>query len=264
MKPGDYPPQEPPSPLGARYAAELARRAEGVVAPAEDHAWGDDPYQSVALWPAPRPGAPVLLFLHGGGWTSGYKEWMAFMAPAVLGAGAGFAVGGYRLAPAHRFPDMLADVRGAVAAVRRLAPGVGADPARLFVGGHSAGGHLAACVAGDEGIAGCLPLSGVFRFGAGSGLTQRPRFLRDGEEGEREASPVLRPPAQVPMLLAWGSNDFPHLIPQAEEMVAAQRGAGGVAGTLVLEGCDHFQASLAAGDADGPWVRRAAAFMGLG
>ena len=104
----------------------------------------------------------------------------------------------------------------------------------------------------------------MFRFGEGSGLSQRPRFLRDGEEGEREASPVLRPPARCPMFLTWGTNDFPHLIPQAEEMAAALRAAGGIADTLVLDGCDHFQASLAAGDPDGPWIRRAAAFMGAG
>lgn len=264
MRPEDYPPQEPLSLLGTRYVAELARRAEGAPLPALEHAWGEDPYQSVALWPAAAPGAPILVFLHGGGWTSGYKEWMAFMAPAALAAGFAYAVAGYRLAPTHCFPDMLADVRGAIAEVRRRAAAVNGDPARLHVGGHSAGGHLAACVAADEGIAGCLPVSGIYRFGEGSGLLQRPRFLRDGEDGEREASPVLNPPARTPVLLAWGTRDFPHLIPQAEEMAAVQRKAGGTAETLVLDGCDHFEASLAAGDPTGPWICRAAALAGLG
>ena len=46
----------------------------------------------------------MLLFWHGGGWTSGYKEWMGFMAPALNAAGVTFVSAGYRLAPEHVFP----------------------------------------------------------------------------------------------------------------------------------------------------------------
>ena len=99
-----------------------------------------------------RPDGRVLLFWHGGGWTSGYKEWMAFMAPAFNAAGVTFVSAGYRLAPQHVFP----------AARRRLRPQAvevgeaeniaahGGDPNDLFIGGHSAGGHYAALLAVDD------------------------------------------------------------------------------------------------------------------
>ena len=46
----------------------------------------------------------MLPFWHGGGWTSGYKEWMCFMEPAFNAADVTFVSAGYRLAPEHLFP----------------------------------------------------------------------------------------------------------------------------------------------------------------
>ena len=84
------------------YSAECWRRSAGVAI--EEFAFGADPYQRVAVVRAPRPDGRVLLFWHGGGWTSGYKEWMLFMAPAFTDAGVTFVSAGYRLAPQHVFP----------------------------------------------------------------------------------------------------------------------------------------------------------------
>jgi len=105
MKLTDYPPQEPLSPAGAAYGAECWSRGAGIVA--EEHAFGDDPYQRLLVFRASRPDGRVLLFWHGGGWTSGYKEWMSFMAPAFTSSGVTFVSAGYRLAPVHTFPSAL-------------------------------------------------------------------------------------------------------------------------------------------------------------
>ncbi|MFN7635150.1 MAG: alpha/beta hydrolase [Acetobacteraceae bacterium] len=270
MRLEDYPPQEPLSEAGQRYAAECWRRGEGVAA--EEHAYGPDPYQRLLVMPAPNPTGEVLLFWHGGGWTSGYKEWMAFMAPAFTAAGVTFVSAGYRLAPQHLFPAGFEDCAAALAWVHGACARFGGDPAWLFVGGHSAGGHYAALLATrfdwqaarglpQEVIRGALPISGVYRFGDGSGLSARPRFL--GPEGnERAASPLLwldAPPR--PMLVAWGSQDVPHQVMQAEAFADAAAAAGGRIRRLVLPGATHFTASFAGGEADGPWVPEALAFL---
>jgi hypothetical protein len=65
----------------------------------------------------------------------------------------------------------------------------------------------------------------------------------------------------VPFLVAYGTRDFAHLIPQAQRFVAAVREAGGEAQELPLPERTHFTASYAGGEADGPWVPAALAFM---
>src|ERR1700741_3480560 len=103
----DYPPQEPFSEIGKRYHDEVMRLGTGITG--EDHRYGEDAYQGIALYRQPKPNGQVLAFLHGGGWTNGYKEWMAFMAPAFTSAGYLFASIGYRLAPQHVFPTGVED-----------------------------------------------------------------------------------------------------------------------------------------------------------
>jgi len=88
--------------IAAAYRDACVARSFGV--PFVEHRYGADPYQSVAIYPSERPNGALLAFVHGGGWTSGYKEWMGFMAPAFAARGITFASIGYRLAPQHLFP----------------------------------------------------------------------------------------------------------------------------------------------------------------
>jgi acetyl esterase/lipase len=191
---------------------------------------------------------------------------MAFMAPALHAHGITFASLGYRLAPEHVFPAGFEDCARGIALLHEKAAAFGADPSKLLVGGHSSGGHYAALLAvrGDwqaplglpaDVIKGCLPISGTYRFGADSGLSTRPRFLGPEDSGNEEpASPIHNIQNLPPFLVGWGENDSPHLIRQAEEFVQALNERGADASSVVLPGCDHFGASLAAGDADGAWV----------
>jgi acetyl esterase/lipase len=271
---GRYPPQEPLSPAGAAYAQRIL--ALGQDCAGNDFAYGSNPYQSLTVFQPTHPTGEVLVFFHGGGWTSGYKEWMFFMAPALLTRGITFVSAGYRLAPQHLFPVGFEDCADAVAWVLRHIAQFGGDPARVFAGGHSAGGHYAALLAVSahwrvarglpaQPLAGCLTVSGVYRFGEGSGLSVRPRFLGPAPDfhTELEAAPLaqLTAAACPPFLMAWGSRDFPHLVAQAEAMAAALRAAQVPVQTLVLDDCDHFGASVMCGEVDGAWVPHAANWM---
>ena len=270
MKPEDYPPQEP-VPAFAREYNEYTLKKAAELGGAEDN-YGPDPYQSVLCFPAPTPDGNVFIMIHGGGWTSGYKEWMAFMAPVFNQAGIGFVSIGYRLAPAHLFPAGLHDCMSGLQWVYQNLSKLSGNPSCLFISGHSAGGHLSSLMAvrkdwqQDYGlptdiIRGCLPVSGVFDFRKGSGLSMRPRFL--GASGNEEAaSPICNiQGAPPPFFLSWGSRDFPHLITQAQQMEQALRDAGGRTATLELPGCDHLQANLACGDPDGPWASHIIAWI---
>jgi acetyl esterase/lipase len=235
--------------------------------------FGDEPHQSIAIYPAREPKGPILAFLHGGGWTNGYKETMAFMAPALHAHGITFASLGYRLAPEHVFPAGFDDCARGLQLLCDTAPAFGADPQHLFVGGHSAGGHYAALLAvrndwqGPLGlpvdvVKGCLPISGSYRFGPDSGLSMRPRFLGPEHAGnDRKASPQFNIARTPPFLVAWGDKDFPHLMRQSVDFVDELKKRSADVDHLVLGGCDHFGASLAAGDPEGAWLHHTLAFI---
>ena len=82
-----------------------------------------------------------------------------------------------------------------------------------------------------------------------------------GTTQRHDPLPLKRNPRHAPFLIAYGDNDFPHLIAQAETMETALNSAGGDVSSLVLEGCDHLQASLATGDPKAPWVGAAVDWM---
>lgn len=279
MKPGplltpeDYPAsQEPVPPAAVEYRAEALRRGAGIEG--LDCRYGDDLYQRIALFVPPRPNGTVLAYMHGGGWVSGFKEILAFMAPSLLEAGILFASVGYRLAPQHVFPAGYDDAARAVQWLYRNVEQYGGKRERLFTGGFSAGGHYAALLAvrrdwqarhdvPKEVFRGCIPVSGVYDFTETSGLSVRPRFLgAEGRGTEREASPLFniqgKPP---PFFMAHGDNDFPHLMKQAVVMEQALRQAGGEVERIVLAGRTHFTSSLATAESAMPWQKRAIDWM---
>jgi acetyl esterase/lipase len=136
--------------LAALIASPGARAQWAEPAPfGVELRYGDDPRQALDLSrPANAGGkAPVLLFVHGGGWTIGDKRRGAGVKAAhFVGQGWAFASTNYRLVPEARVEDQAADVAAAIALLRRQ-PGI--DASRIVLMGHSAGAHLAALVATD-------------------------------------------------------------------------------------------------------------------
>ena len=274
MKIEDYPAQDRLSDAGEAYVAEALQW--GADVPREDVAYGDDAYQQVAVFapPTDKANGTVLIAMHGGGWTNGYKEVMAFQAPPMTAAGIIVVSIGYRLAPDHLFPVGYEDTLDGLAWVYNNIARYGGDISRIFVSGHSAGGHYAALMAvkrdwqeprglPKDVVRGWLPISGVYDFTAGSGLSMRPRFLGLENSGsDVAASPILQidgtPP---PVFMTHGEEDFPHLCSQAEDMEAALKLVDCDVERDVFPGRNHFTAHLAAGEIEGPWVGRALAWM---
>lgn len=116
---------------------------------------------------------PIVLFVHGGGFVGGHRR--DPVAPFYDNVGAWAAAEGwigatmsYRLAPQHQWPAGAEDVGSAVRALREMAAGIGGDPDRIVLFGHSAGGaHVAGHLAGhggpvESGIAGVVLQSGIY------------------------------------------------------------------------------------------------------
>ena len=130
------------------------RMGTGGIAPAEgtvEHAYGSDPKQRLDLVkPAGPSKAPVLLFIHGGGWSIGDKAHAAGdKARWANSNGWAFASANYRLVPQATVEQQAADIASAIAWLRAHAAGEGLDADRIVLMGHSAGAHLAALVGTD-------------------------------------------------------------------------------------------------------------------
>ncbi len=104
---------------------------------------------------------PVLVYYHGGGWVIGDLDTHDTLCRELAnGSGACVIAVDYRLAPEHRFPAAVDDAVAAAAWVQRQAAELRVDPARLAVGGDSAGGNLAAVVAlAARGLGDSLPIA---------------------------------------------------------------------------------------------------------
>ena len=91
---------------------------------------------------------PVLVYMHGGGWTMGDLDTHDVLCRQLCAAADVAVVAvDYRLGPEHRFPAAVDDCLAATRWVRQQAAGLGLDGTRLALGGDSAGGNLAAVVA---------------------------------------------------------------------------------------------------------------------
>lgn len=155
----------------AMFADEQDALAAQVAAAAADLPYGPDARHRLDLYGAPDSPAPVVLFVHGGGFRMGDKAADGWPNAAVgrWAAQQGYlgAVMNYRLAPAHNWPAGGEDVLAAADWLTANAAGYGGDPDRIVLVGTSAGAvHVATALQlrPDASVRGCVLLSGLYGY----------------------------------------------------------------------------------------------------
>lgn len=144
-----------------RYAERSALARAGL--PHERIAYGDHADEWLWYAAAPRPGAPLLAFLHGGYWRRLSADDGCLLAPLAHAHGFAFASINYSLCPTEPLATLVEQARRAVGFLTGDGVALGHDPDRVHVAGHSAGAHLAAMAAvADDRPAGLVLVSGVY------------------------------------------------------------------------------------------------------
>jgi acetyl esterase/lipase len=213
--------------------------------------------------------APVLIQVHGGGWTIGDKSQQGLILMNRMAARGWVCIAmNYRLAPKHPFPAQIEDVKRAIAWTREHIASYGGDPSYLVITGGSAGGHLASLAAltpgveeyqpgfedADTSVSACVPFYGVYDLGGVTGdkaaVAMRDKFLgprvfrKDARTHLRDfelASPITHVvPDASDFFVIHGANDGLVSVRQARAFVAKLREVStGVVTYLELPGTQH-------------------------
>lgn len=222
-----------------------------------------DPASGNALdWFAGAPGGPVLLWIHGGYWRALSKSDQSLIAPALVKAGIHVAVMDYSLAPAVTLDEIVRQVRAATAFVTATAADHGADPARVFAAGHSAGGHLVGMLLAEpNALRGGIVLSGLFDLEP-IRLSYINDWLGLDAAAARRLSPLHHIPASGPALLAsYGGLESGEFRWQSETYAAAWQQAGHRAALAAQSSRHHFDLVVGFGDPADPLCRAVTDFI---
>jgi arylformamidase len=242
-----------------------------------DRAYGDSEGQALDVFPARAPGAPVQVFIHGGYWQSLDKGSFRFLAEPLVQAGAAVVLINYDLAPKVGMDEIVRQVRRAIVWSYRNAASFNGDPQRLYVSGHSAGGHLTAMavatdwreLAGRPGdlptdlIKGGCSLSGLFDLEPVRRCYLNAVLGLDAETARRNSPLHLLHGHAAPLIAAVGLEESDEFLRNNRALAAAWRARGRSCQELALPGLNHFTMVEELGQPDSPLTRALLEQMGL-
>lgn len=191
------------------------------VSIASDLAYGDDPAHKLDVYTfndaADGESRPVLIYVHGGGFTSGTKAGGGYYPQSATAWAARNGMVGvnidYRLAPASTYPAASSDLASAIAWVRANIAEFGGDPDHIVIWGHSAGANVVSDYVATEtinggdlsGVKGALLMSPAYTLGMG----EEAHVYYGEDESLQTAAPAIERlgASSIPLMIAWAEYD---------------------------------------------------------
>jgi arylformamidase len=236
---------------GQHYARQAAH-ARATLRSELDVAYGPSLPETLDIFPAASPNAPVFVFLHGGYWRALSSKDFSGVALGLQPLGITTVVVNYALCPHVTIDEITRQARAALVWTWRNIARFGGDPTRLALGGHSAGAHLTAmCLqtpwTDDYGLptdplAAALLISGIYdiaplRYSYLQAMIQ----LDDGIIGRNSPLFSVRP-CKTPVSIHWGAQETPEFARQSTSFHQAWLAMGNTGTLSELAGADHYRA----------------------
>ena len=215
-----------------------------------DRRYGDAPGETMDIFPARKGDGSCMMFIHGGYWRALDKKDHSFFAPAWVGAGVSLVVVNYDLCPKVTVEEIVRQMLRAGRWLWLHAEDYGMDEDRLYVCGHSAGGHLTAMLMAavwpaldprlpKDLFKGGLAISGIYDLQPLLQVDWLNADLRLDDAAAIKASPAFLPPAtRAPVMTCVGGDESSEF--KRQNGLLGERWRGVFAGDIPMPGRNHF------------------------
>jgi arylformamidase len=265
-------------PLIARVSKRLASNSEAMrarIGAPQRAAYGPTEIEKLDIYRTSRPNAPVFVFIHGGNWQSGAARDYASPAEMFVNAGAHYVALDFAniKEAGGDLGVMAAQVRRGIAWVCKNASTFGGDPDRIFIGGHSSGGHLCGVALvtdwqkdfglPDNAVKGGLCMSGMYDM-TPVRLSWRRSYvsftdpMADAMSSQRHIDKL-----RAPVIVTYGGFETPDFQRQSRDFAAAVKAAGKPVQLIEAPNYAHLEMAESLGNPYGPNGRAALALMKL-
>lgn len=235
-----------------RYATNSAETRKRLGEP-KRLSYGSTPAEGADLFPTRKQNAPIHVFLHGGAWRSGTAQSYSFPAEMFVNAGAHYIALDFINVVETKgdLMPMAKQCRDGIAWIHKNAKSFGGDPDRIYISGHSSGGHLGGVVMvtdWEKGyglpkdvVKGAVLVSGMYdlkpvRLSARSSYVKFTDAMEQALSSQRHLDKM-----NAPAIIVYGTLETPEFQRQSRDFAEAVKKVGKPVELLVGEGYNHFE-----------------------
>ncbi|MDM0085517.1 alpha/beta hydrolase [Variovorax sp. J31P179] len=237
-----------------RHYVEQSRLARERLPGLQGVPFGPTLAETLDIFPAAPSDAPVFVFIHGGYWRAFLAGDFSCVALGLHALGITTVVVNYALAPWVGIDEITRQTRAALAWVLRNIERHGGDPARVAVGGHSAGAHLAAMAlqtrwSDDYGLPedpfrAAVLVSGLYDLEPLRHSYLQPQIQLDDGVIRRNSPLFSIRACPTPVLLTWGGEESAEFVRQSTTFHSAWTDAGNLSLCAPQPGANHYSAII--------------------
>jgi arylformamidase len=268
-------PYLPPPPELDKLREASTTNSEKVRAqyPPKTYSYGSSDAEKLDVFaPNLASDLPIMIFIHGGSWTIDNKDNYSTQAVPFLMNNAIYISVGFDNIPPNTMTGLVSQIRKAVTWVYKNAKRIGGDPNKLYISGHSSGGHLANMMLVTEweklGLPSNLLKGGSILSGWTDlypvSISMRQQFLKLTAQEVKDYSPVNFPQnVKCPVIITCGGNESLYMQMQSGDWATKLQSYSRLAGAYRMTGYNHYTTPNLFNDTNNQVIKATLALMNL-